>query len=533
MPVLIRFGSVVFLFAILIAAIGCGSSSQSSQSSSSKSAPTIVLTAQPTMITSGSSTTLNWNASNATSVTIAGVGTFAATGSVKVTPSSTTTYTATATGPGGSAKSSVNIAVISPGAVPTIAFSAQPSSVSSGASAVLSWTTKNAISVTIANVGSFGASGSATVKPVATTTYSATASGPAGTAVASTVVTVNGGAPPPTIALSAQPSTIINGNSAVLSWTSTNATSVTIAGVGTFGASGSTNVSPAATTTYTATATGAGGSANSSLTVTVQPGVPQFGHVFLLMEENHSYSDVIGSSSMPYFNSLAQQYGLATQYFANTHPSIGNYFMLTTGQIITNDDYYIGTVSDDNFVRHFISAGTTWKSYAEDLPSVGYIGGDTGNYMQHHNPFTYFTDVVNSQTELNNLVPFTQFATDLANNQLPQFSYIVPNIQDDAHNGTLAQADSWLSTNIAPLIASSTFQQDGLLIITFDESVDSDTAHGGGQVAMIVISPKVKKAYQSTTLYQHQSTCELILQALGETSFPGACQGAPQMSEFF
>jgi phosphatidylinositol-3-phosphatase len=207
--------------------------------------------------------------------------------------------------------------------------------------------------------------------------------------------------------------------------------------------------------------------------------------------------------------------------------------MLTTGQIITNDDYYIGTVSDDNFVRHFISAGTTWKSYAEDLPSVGYIGGDTGNYMQHHNPFTYFTDVVNSQTELNNLVPFTQFATDLANNQLPQFSYIVPNIQDDAHNGTLAQADSWLSTNIAPLIASSTFQQDGLLIITFDESVDSDTAHGGGQVAMIVISPKVKKAYQSTTLYQHQSTCELILQALGETSFPGACQGAPQMSEFF
>jgi phosphatidylinositol-3-phosphatase len=533
MPIPIRFGSVVFLFSGLIAAIGCGSGSQPSSSNSNKSAPTIVFTAQPTMINRGSSTTLNWNASNATSVSIPGVGTFGATGSVKASPSATITYTATAAGPGGTTKSSASVTVITPGATPTISLSAQPSSIARGASTLLSWTTTNATSVTIAGVGTFGAIGSTTVKPTATTTYSATATGPSGSKSASTVVVVGTGAATPTITLSAQPGTVINWNPAVLSWSSANATSVTIAGVGTFGASGSTTVNPSATTTYTATATGAGGSANSSATVTVQAGVPQFGHVFLLMEENHSYSSVIGSSSMPYFNSLAQQYGLATQYFANTHPSIGNYFMLTTGQIITNDDYYTGTVSDDNFVRHFISAGITWKSYAEDLPSVGYIGGDTGNYMQHHNPFTYFTDVVNSSTELNNLVPFTQFATDLANNQLPQFSYIVPNIQDDAHNGTLAQADTWLSTNIAPLIASSTFQQDGLLIITFDESFDSDTANGGGQVAMIVISPKMKKAYQSTTFYQHESTCELILQALGQTSFPGACQGAPQMSEFF
>ncbi len=62
----------------------------------------------------------------------------------------------------------------------------------------------------------------------------------------------------------------------------------------------------------------------------------QFGHVFIVMEENHSYSSVIGNPSMPYLNGLANQYGLATNYFANTHPSIGNYFMLTTGQIITD-----------------------------------------------------------------------------------------------------------------------------------------------------------------------------------------------------
>jgi phosphatidylinositol-3-phosphatase len=93
--------------------------------------------------------------------------------------------------------------------------------------------------------------------------------------------------------------------------------------------------------------------------------VPGFGHVVLVVEENSSYSEVIGSSEMPYFNSLATQYGLATRYFANTHPSIGNYFMLTTGQLVTNDDSFTGTVDVDNIVRELLASGKTWKSYAE------------------------------------------------------------------------------------------------------------------------------------------------------------------------
>jgi hypothetical protein len=83
------------------------------------------------------------------------------------------------------------------------------------------------------------------------------------------------------------------------------------------------------------------------------------------------------------------------------------------------------------------------------------------------------------------------------------------------------------------LIASSTFQKDGLLVITFDESFDSDTQHGGGQVAMLVISPLAKKGYQSTTFYQHQNSCELLMQGLGLSSFPGSCAGAKEMNEFF
>lgn len=261
--------------------------------------------------------------------------------------------------------------------------------------------------------------------------------------------------------------------------------------------------------------------------------VPQFGHVILLLEENHSYSSVIGSSSMPYFNSLAKQYGLATQYFADTHPSIGNYFELTAGEIITNNDGYSQTVTADNVVRRLLTAGKTWKSYAESLPKVGYVGGDVYPYVRHHNPFSFFSDVVNSQNQRDNLVPFSEFASDLKNDQLPDYSFIVPNMQHDAHDGTLAQADSWLKTNISPLIASSTFQKNGLLVIVFDESFDSDKQHGGGHVGALVISPFAKKGYKSTTTYQHQSACRLLMQGLGLTSYPGWCENATPMGEFF
>src|SRR5256712_13830443 len=117
-----------------------------------------------------------------------------------------------------------------------------------------------------------------------------------------------------------------------------------------------------------------------------QPRPPSFGHVFILVEENRNYASVIGNAAMPYLNRLADQYGLATQYYANTHPSIGNYFMLTVGKIVTNDNDFSGLVTDDNIVRQLAAAGKTWKSYAEDLPSVGYTGDGPRLYARRHNP---------------------------------------------------------------------------------------------------------------------------------------------------
>ena len=259
---------------------------------------------------------------------------------------------------------------------------------------------------------------------------------------------------------------------------------------------------------------------------------PQFGHVFVVTEENHDYAAVIGGSAMPYLDSLARHYGLATQYYANTHPSIGNYFMMATGQSVTNNDSYSTIVTVDNVVRRLLAAGKTWRSYAEDLPSVGYTGGDVGNYARKHNVFALLSDVATDSMQRKNLVPFTQFTTDLANGTLPNLSNIVPNLCNDAHDCPLTIADTWLRNNIAPLLADSAFQRDGLLIITFDEA-GSDNAHGGGRIAWVVVSSRARTGYQSTTLYQHQSTLRLILEALGITQFPGAAATAPGMGEFF
>jgi len=276
-----------------------------------------------------------------------------------------------------------------------------------------------------------------------------------------------------------------------------------------------------------ATSGGSGGGSGGGGTI------PVLNHVFIVVEENTNYADVT-SSSMPYLDSLAGAYGLATQYYADTHPSIGNYFMMTVGDTITNDDSYNQTVANDNIVRHLMAAGKTWKAYAEDLPSVGdtTVNLDNGTYASRHNPVVYLTDVHDNATQAQHVVPFTQFASDLSGYTFPNYSFIVPNLCNDAHDCSLGTADSWLQTNIDPLVRSSAFHQDGLLIILFDES-GGDNTHGGGRIVWVVVSSKAKRGYQSTTLYQHASTLRLTAKVLGLTSFPNQAATAPDMSEFF
>jgi acid phosphatase len=272
--------------------------------------------------------------------------------------------------------------------------------------------------------------------------------------------------------------------------------------------------------------------------VTAQLQTPQSNHIVVVMEENQSYATVVGNTSdWPSLNTLISNGALPTNYYANSHPSIGNYFMLTTGQLLTTDDNSTTVWNVDNLARRMLASGVSFKVYAEGIPQ-GYLGGNTGLYLIRHNPFAMLSDVADNPQVANQCIwPFTQFAADLASGTLPEFSFIVPNIDDDAHNGTPQQADAWLQTNvIAPLSNSSAFASggDGILIVDFDEAASSDTVYGGGQVAPVLWGPNVKVGFTqtSTTLYQHQSMLRTVIEALRLSNPPGAAASAPSMSEF-
>jgi phosphatidylinositol-3-phosphatase len=278
---------------------------------------------------------------------------------------------------------------------------------------------------------------------------------------------------------------------------------------------------------------------SGTATVTVEYQTPQSKHVVVVMEENQSYATVVDNTSdWPNLNNLMSTGALATNYYANSHPSIGNYFMLTTGQLLTTDDSSTTVWNVDNLARRMLGSGVSFRVYAEGI-TQGYVGGDTGLYVIRHNPFAMLSDVADNPQVANECIwPFTQFAADLASGTLPEFSFIVPDIDDDAHNGTPQRADAWLQTNVvAPLSNSSAFASggDGVLIVDFDEAADNDTTNGGGHVAPVLWGPKVKVGLRQTsaTVYQHQSMLRTVMEALRLANPPGAASSAPSMAEFF
>ena len=287
----------------------------------------------------------------------------------------------------------------------------------------------------------------------------------------------------------------------------------------------------------------------ATLTVNSTATMPQFGHVFIVIGENSAYSSTYNSSNMPYLTSLANQYGLATKYWADTHPSIGNYEALTAGQIFTNDDNQTPStmpLSSDNIAFEVQQAGKTWKDYVESGNGCGAL--NSGTYYVRHDPLQYFTNINKA-----NLVCFSQFATDLANKTLPNLSWLSPNGSDDGHDTSASAFDSWLQTVITPLLASSYFQPgaDGLLIVTWDENDKSGTPNCstttvgqgcGGQVETVLISPVIKLAYQSTAgdpanynnTYDGANILRTIAEALGlNTSGLGGAASRLPMADFF
>ena len=269
---------------------------------------------------------------------------------------------------------------------------------------------------------------------------------------------------------------------------------------------------------------------------------PTIQHIGVVVFENQDYVDVVGNSSMPYLNGLIQKNALATQFYANVHPSIGNYFMMTTGQVVNSDDNFAGTFSGDNVTTALGASGKNWKVYAESLPNMGYVDTDQYPYIKHHNPFAYFDNIRNDSTNRNNIVPLAQLSSDLGANSLPNYFFIVPN---NLHNGhdcpsgepdcalsdRLSAVDAWMQANLSTMLTNPTFANVGILIITFDESA-SDNTMGGGRIATVLAGGRIKSNFQSMTTYQFPSLLRFTLKALGVVTYPGAAGGAPDMDEF-
>jgi phospholipase C len=193
-------------------------------------------------------------------------------------------------------------------------------------------------------------------------------------------------------------------------------------------------------------------------------------------------------------------------------------------------------VNATNLVDQLEASGKSWRAYMESMPRPCFVGS-AAPYAQKHNPFIYYDNVRNDPARCNNIVPFEQFSTDMANNALPDFVWITPNLCNDMHDCPIQTGDAWLKTWVPQILASPAWQDHGALFITFDEGTSGAgccTYAAGGKVDMLVISPLGKPGFVSATPYDHYSLLRTIEEAWGMPPLRKAdCDCSPPMVDFF
>ena len=230
--------------------------------------------------------------------------------------------------------------------------------------------------------------------------------------------------------------------------------------------------------------------AHSGCREPVANGVPRPDHVVIVIEENHSYSEIIGSPDAPYINSLAAEGAVFTQSYAITHPSQPNYLDVFSGfnQGVTDDScpHYFST---DNLGLYVLNASLTFGGYSEDLPSVGSPVCASGAYARKHCPWVNFTNIPTSTN-----LPYSYFPTDYTT--LPTVSFVIPNLDDDMHDGTIQQADNWLQQHLAAYVQWAE-THNSLFVMTFDEDDGSE----GDRIPTIFVGQMVLPGQYSELIY--------------------------------
>src|SRR2546426_4584584 len=270
--------------------------------------------------------------------------------------------------------------------------------------------------------------------------------------------------------------------------------------------------------------------------------------VFLILMENTDWSSIKGSSSAPYINrTLLPAASHAEQYYnpPNMHPSLPNYLWLEAGTnfgiLDDNDPSQNAQRTGSHLVNLLEAAGISWKTYQEDQGSGAFDGtscptGNAGNYYDvNHNPFAYFTDVTNTARCTQHVRPYSEFLTDLVNNNVPRYNFIVPDLCHDMHenidcssSNRVQFGDTWLSTEVPKILASPAYLNNGALFITWDEG-----ASGDGPIGMIVLSPKGKRGYSNSISDTHSSTLRTMQEIFGGNPMIRDAANATDLRDLF
>ncbi|MFF3024623.1 alkaline phosphatase family protein [Gottfriedia sp. NPDC057948] len=214
-----------------------------------------------------------------------------------------------------------------------------------------------------------------------------------------------------------------------------------------------------------------------------ESGIPKIDHIVIVIEENHAKQQIMGNHSAPYINSLMNQGANLINYHAIEHPSQPNYLDLFSGsnQGVKDDALPKTKFSTDNLASELIEKKLTFAGYSEDLPSIGFNGEYYKNYARRHNPWANFTNVPKKANQ-----PLENFPTNFS--KLPTVSFIIPNLQNDMHDGTIKQGDQWLKKQIGAYVKWAK-TNNSLLIVTWDED---DLSHNN-KIPTFFVGPMVKK----------------------------------------
>ena len=259
-------------------------------------------------------------------------------------------------------------------------------------------------------------------------------------------------------------------------------------------------------------------------TIGTATGLPS-SHVVVIVMENKANVDVVGNSASPYVTALARRYGLATQSYAITHPSLPNYLALTSGSThgITSDCTSC-SVAGPNIVDQLTRARISWNAYLENYPGPCFGGGSAGAYAKRHNPFLYYRDVAGNATRCSHLVGFGALSSDLRAGRLPTYVWITPNVCNDTHDCGVAVGDRFLARTVPPLLRE--LGPRGFLVLTWDEGASNAGCCGavarGGHIATIVAGPGVIPRSHLNSPVDHYGVLATIERALALPLLGGA-----------